>query len=193
MNQTKNLTGLAILVAIIIVLQLFSTFFSSFLPMARLTLSLVPIVIGGAIYGIKAGALLGGVFGTVVVGSMIAGFGGEFGTLIFQNMPFLSVGITLLRCIMAGLIPAIVFKIISKWNLTIAAVISALLCPVVNTGLFCLGVIFVFKDIFLELNGGGNVYLLLISAITANFIIEFIINIILSPVILTVIKVRSNK
>lgn len=193
MNRVNRLTGLGILIAIIIVLQLFSTFFSAFLPMARLTLSLVPIVIGGAIYGIKAGALLGGVFGAVVVGSMITGFGGEFGTLIFQNMPFLSVGITLFRCIMAGLVPAIVFKIISKWNLTFASVISALLCPVVNTGLFCLGVIFVFKDIFLELNGGGNVYLLLISAIAVNFIIEFIINIILSPVILTVIKVRSNK
>lgn len=192
--KTKNLTGIAILAAIIVVLQLFATVFSSFLPFARLTFSLVPIVIGGALYGIRAGALLGGVFGTVVLGSMIMGYGGTFGTLILQKMPVEAVVITLGRCILAGFIPALLFKMISKADSVVATFVSALFCPVINTGIYYLGVVFVFKDIFFEANSisGGNIYWLLLTMIIANFTIEFIINTLLSPVILTVIKVRKK-
>ncbi len=194
-NKTKDLTGIAILAAIIVVLQLFATFFSSFLPFARLTFSLVPIVIGGALYGIKAGALLGGVFGVIVLGSMIGGAGGEFGTLIIQKMPLEASVVTLVRCILAGLIPAVIFKIISKKDAVVGAFVAALMCPVINTGVYFLGVVFIFKDMFFEANNisGGNIYWLLLTSIAVNFTIEFILNTILSPVIITVIKVRKRQ
>ena len=191
--KTKNLTGVGILAAIVVVLQLFSTVFSSFLPIARFTFCLVPIVIGGAIYGIKAGALLGGVFGAVVAGSMLTGAGGAFGTLIVQKMPVQAIVITLARCILAGFVPAVIYKLISKKDMVVGAFLAALLCPVINTGLYCLGVIFVFADVFLELNGGGNIYWLLLTGISVNFVVEFIINTLLSPVILTIIKVRTKQ
>ena len=193
--KTKDLTGIAILAAIIVVLQLFATFFSSFLPFARLTFSLVPIVIGGALYGIKGGAILGGVFGAVVLGSMIGGAGGEFGTLIINKMPLEASVITLGRCILAGLIPAVIFKLISKKDQVVGAFISALMCPVINTGIYFLGVVFVFKDMFFEANNitGGNIYWLLLTSIAVNFTVEFILNTILSPVIITVIKVRRKQ
>ena len=194
-TKTKELTGVAILAAIIVVLQLFATFFSSFLPFARLTFTLVPIVIGGALYGIKAGALLGGVFGAIVLGSMIGGTGGEFGTLIINKMPLAACGVTLARCILAGFIPALVFKLFSKKDAVVGAFVAALLCPVVNTGIYFLGVVFVFMDMFFEANNiaGGNIYWLLLTSIAVNFTIEFIINTILSPVIITVIKVRRKQ
>lgn len=194
-NKTKDLTAIAILAATVVVLQLFATFFSSFLPFARLTFSLVPIVIGGALYGIKAGAILGGVFGAMVLGSMFTGTGGLFATLICQKMPVEAVLVTLARCILAGLIPAIVFKLISKKDKVVGAFVSALICPVINTGIYILGVVFVFSDMFLEVNGsaGENIYLSLLSLVGVNFVIEFIINTILSPVIITVIKVRKKQ
>lgn len=194
-TKTKDLTGIAILAAIVVVLQLFATFFSSFLPFARLTFSLVPIVIGGALYGIKAGAFLGGVFGAIVLGSMIGGTGGEFGTLIINKMPLEACVVTLGRCILAGLIPALIYKLISKKDFVVGAFVAALLCPVINTGIYFLGVVFVFKDIFFEARNltGGNIYWILLTSIAVNFTIEFLINSILSPVIITVIKVRKKQ
>ena len=67
---TQRMAGLAIFTAIIVVLQVLCTFvrFGPF----PITLALAPIIIGAAVYGSSAGALLGGVFGTVVLLTGIA-------------------------------------------------------------------------------------------------------------------------
>lgn len=73
MNQkTKTLTGLALFTAIIVVLQLLGSFIK-FGPFS-ISLVLIPIVVGAAVYGPKAGAYLGGVFGVVVLIACIAGW-----------------------------------------------------------------------------------------------------------------------
>ena len=60
MGKTQRMVGLAIFTAIIIVLQLVSTFIK-FGPFS-ITLAMIPIVVGAAVYGAGAGAYLGGVF-----------------------------------------------------------------------------------------------------------------------------------
>ena len=67
----RRQTGLALFASIIVVLQVLSNFvrFGPF----PITLALAPIIIGAAVYGSSAGALLGGVFGTVVLLTGIAG------------------------------------------------------------------------------------------------------------------------
>ena len=63
-DKTRRMTGLAILSAIVVVLQILSNFVK-FGPVS-ITLSLAPIIIGAAIYGTGAGAILGFVFGSIL-------------------------------------------------------------------------------------------------------------------------------
>ena len=71
-EKTRRLTGLALLTAIVAVLQVVATFIK-FGPFP-ITLALAPIIIGAALFGPKAGAYLGGVFGFVVLLACIMGW-----------------------------------------------------------------------------------------------------------------------
>ena len=62
--KTKRTVGIAIFSAIIVLLQIICTFIK-FGPFS-ITLALAPIIIGAAIYGVGAGAFLGGVFMSAV-------------------------------------------------------------------------------------------------------------------------------
>ena len=63
--KTRTLTGVALFTAIVVVLQLVGAFIR-FGPFS-ISLVLVPIVVGAALYGPAAGAWLGLVFGLVVL------------------------------------------------------------------------------------------------------------------------------
>ena len=77
--STRTLTGISILAAIVVVLTILCTFIK-FGPFS-ITLALAPIIIGSALYGKKAGAVLGGVFGLVVIITGLLGFDG--GTVLY--------------------------------------------------------------------------------------------------------------
>ena len=64
-EKTRKLTGVAIFTALVIVLQLLGSFIK-FGPFS-VSLTLIPIVVGAALYGSAAGAWLGFVFGVVVL------------------------------------------------------------------------------------------------------------------------------
>ena len=178
-NKTKNLTGVAMLAAIVVILQLFATFIT--LPVANPNLTLIPIVIGGAIYGRRAGAMLGLTMAVVILATYLTGSVG-LGPVIMTRMPLETILITLFRGCMTGLIPATLYKMIKKKDMVIGAFIAALICPFINTGIYVLGVIWLFKDIYFEVREltGGNIYWILLTSIAVNFTIEFIINTILS-------------
>ena len=63
-EKTRRLTGLALLTAIIVVLQIVASFIK-FGPFS-ITLALAPIIIGAALYGPKAGAIAAGIVSPVV-------------------------------------------------------------------------------------------------------------------------------
>ena len=63
--KTKTLTGVALFTAIVVVLQLLGSFIR-FGPFS-ISLVLIPIVVGAAMYGATAGAWLGFVFGVAVL------------------------------------------------------------------------------------------------------------------------------
>ena len=89
-GKTRRMTGLAIFTAIIVVLQVLCTFIR-FGPFS-ITLALAPIIIGTAIYGKKAGAYLGFVFGLVVLVTGLLGWDG--GTVM------LLMGINAVGCVL---------------------------------------------------------------------------------------------
>ena len=199
LKKTKVLVGMAIFTALVVVLQLLagSIKIGPFSP----SLVLIPIVIGAAVYGCKAGAWLGFVFGVVVLIACITGQDAG-GYLMWSVNPFMTAVICLGKGVAAGFLAACAYKLLAK-NPLVGTVVAAVVCPVVNTGLFCLGATVAFKDLLMswaegwwqsqpQLSGEVNllVYLIL-GMIGLNFLLEMVINVILSPAVVRILKIRK--
>ena len=189
-NKSKNnvyrLTGLGILTAIIIVLQIFTTFVR-FGPFS-ITLALIPIVVGAAMYGKGAGAYLGAVFSTVVVIMCMTG-GDLGGAMVWAANPFLCVVLCMLKGTMAGFCAGLVYHALCRKNQILATVLAALVSPIVNTGIFIIGMLLFFKDTLASWAGGSDLLTYIILGLTGvNFLIELGVNMILSPIIVKIIE-----
>ena len=109
-EKTRRLTGLALMTAIVVVLQVVASFVK-FGPFT-ITLALAPILIGAALYGPKAGACLGGVFGAVVLLACILGWD-MGGNVLWNANPFLTALVCLGKGILAGLAAGLVYRAIA--------------------------------------------------------------------------------
>ena len=185
-EKTRRLTGLALMTAIIVVLQVVASFVK-FGPFT-ITLALAPILIGAALYGPKAGACLGGVFGAVVLLACILGWD-----------PAL---VCLGKGILAGLAAGLVYRAIawggkshSSGRMLGGSIAAGIVSPVVNTGLFLLGLFFLFPT-YLEAwaTGAGQTVItyMIFTMVSINFVLELLINLVLSTVIVRVVSARSH-
>lgn len=183
------MTGMAVFTAIIAVLTVLCNFVR-FGPFS-ITLALAPIIIGTAIYGKKAGAYLGGVFGAVVLITGLLGWDGGTVMLLLSINPIALVAIVLIKGIAAGWISGVVYNALSPKNELAAVVAAGIVCPVTNTGLFILGMLSCFLD---TLNGwaaaqGQELLIYIIAGLTGvNFLIELLVNILLSSGICRIIR-----
>ena len=186
--QTYRLTGLGILTAIIIVLQISTTLLFR-LTAFSITLTLVPIVVGAAMFGVAAATYLGAVFGSIVAILVATGFD-PTGAAVLAYNPALCIILCILKGTLAGLAAGLFYKLFEKKNKTVATFAAAVISPVVNTGTFILGMVLFFKPL---LEGeaaekGQSILLYAIIALTGiNFLIEFGVNIILSPIIVKIV------
>ena len=199
LRRTKTLVGMAIFTAIVVVLQLIASFvkFGFFTP----SLVLIPIVIGTAIYGIKAGAWLGFVFGVVVLIACITGADGG-GYLMWGVNPAVTALICVGKGVACGALAGLTYQLLHHKNQILATVAAAVVCPVVNTGLFCLGAVAVFKPLLLEWAAGwaaqngmeavSLVTYVFLGLIGINFLVELLINVVLSPVVVRILKARMH-
>lgn len=174
-----KLTFLAILTAIVFVLQFFVK-----IPLGQFTISisLSVIVLGAVLFGYSGGAWLGGVSALAILlnGDAALFYGFNFWLTIFLVM---------LKGIASGVAAAAVFKLLRKINTYLAVIISAIVAPVVNTGIFFLGsVLFFFPDIQKLAGGQNTIIFILVVFIGLNFIVELILNVVLSPVIVRLIS-----
>ena len=80
----KQITGIAVLLALVIVLQ--AVLGSINIGPVTLNFSLIPIVLGGILFGSVAGAILGFACGVIVLIQVMMG-GNPFYTLIWTNDP----------------------------------------------------------------------------------------------------------
>ncbi|MCQ2505863.1 MAG: energy-coupled thiamine transporter ThiT [Lachnospiraceae bacterium] len=172
-SKTKNLVGIGLLTAIVVVLQMIGSFIK-FGPFS-ISLVLAPIIIGAALYGVYAGAWLGFVFGVVVLFT-------DAGAFLAVNVPG-----TIITCILkgaaAGFVAGFVYKLLSKKNSFAAVIASAVAAPVCNTGLFLVGCMIFFLDTIRgwgEAAGFANVGVYLIGGMVGiNFIVELVVNLLL--------------
>ena len=178
--STETLVLGAVLTALVIVLQYLSMAirFGTF----SITLSLTPIVIGAVSCGMGMGAWLGLVFGvTVLLTGDAAPFwavtaGGTFVTVIAKG-------------IACGFFPALIYKLLKNVNQTVASAVAAIISPIANTGVFLLGCVLFFIPTLIEWY--GNVTAFLVTIFSFNFLIEMVLNIVLTPVIIRLIKIKK--
>ena len=178
----KKITGIAMLSVIVVVLQLLSNYIT-FGPVS-ITLALIPIVIGAIVYGPLAGFVLGFVDGILVLvaPSTMA--------LFMPFNAFYTILVCLLKTAIAGMIAGFIFQLCKNKNEKLGIILAAISVPLINTGLFALASMTLFLPLIKSFaKEGANVYAyLFLTFIGFNFIIEFAINSILSPTILTIVK-----
>ena len=81
-------------------------------------------------------------------------------------------------------------------NYKLGIVLAALLVPIINTGLFSIAALTIFRPFLESLVSENytNVYvILLLLVIGINFIVEFLLNVVLSPTIIYIINLRKNR
>ena len=119
-EYVKKIVGLGLLTAVVIVLQLLGSTikFGTF----SISLVLMPIVVGAALYGVWAGAWLGFVFGVVV---LLAGDAAPF----MAVNPFGTIVTVLLKGALAGALSGLVYKLFANKSSTgkLAMIISSVL------------------------------------------------------------------
>lgn len=178
-KKLRQMTGTALLMALVVVLQMVG---SAIPPVGGFTISLVliPIVLGAALYGPKTGALLGATFGIVVVVGCITGTD-VGGAMVFQANPVLCVLVVLTKGVLAGWLSGLTYTLLKGKNPVMAMLFAAAVCPVVNTGTFILCMATFFMDVLTAWAAGGEVLGYIISGLVlCNFIPELIINLLFS-------------
>ncbi len=186
-NKIFRLTGLGILTAIIVVLQIVATFFPT-KPFA-ITLALIPIVIGAAVFGSGAGAYLGAVFSVVVIAMCIFGFD-VGGAMVWNANPIMCIVVCMLKGTGAGLCSGLVYRVISKKSPTVGAIAAGVVSPIVNTGVFILGLLLFFRPVLEAWAGGTDIiYYALITLTGVNFLVELGVNLVVNPVIVKVVNI----
>lgn len=183
-NKTKRMVGIAIFSAIVVVLQ----YIFGNISIGGTTINpvLVPVVVGAALYGWQAGAILGLVSGVAIL--LISP------PVFFYDMHFAGTIITVLvKGLVSGMVAGLVYQLISRKNRFAAVLTAAVLCPLVNTGLFLSGCYIFFYEKLRTYAAGENFFIYLITTmVSVNIFVELGINAVLSPAITRLIKVGKK-
>jgi uncharacterized membrane protein len=189
-SRTLMLAQLGVLTAIVVVLQILAIAARPLFPMFTISLVLLPIAVGAALIGVRAGGWLGLVFGAAV---LISG----------DATPFLAVNtlgtvfVVLLKGMLAGMAAGFAYKLLAAKSKTGAATLAGLVCPLVNTGVFIIGSYVFFLPTITEwgaaagfANGTAFIFF---GMVGMNFLVELGINIVLIPVAVRLIQFAQDK
>lgn len=186
-SKTKSMVGIGLFSAIVVVLQFLGggIRFGIF----AISLVLIPIVVGAAVYDWKAGAWLGFVFGVAVLLS------GDAAAFLAVD-PIGTVIVVLLKGTMCGLVAGLLYKLLEKVNSILAVMVAAIACPVVNTGIFLIGCKVFFMDTISEwaaMAGYEDASTYMIVGLAGiNFLIELGVNVVLAPMITRLIRLGKK-
>lgn len=186
--KTKELVLLALLTAMVAVLAYFGGFIKIG-AFASISLTLIPVVIGAILYGPYAGAWLGGVAGAMFFATPDAAF------WLGLSIPGTIITV-MVKGVLSGLFAGLVYKLFEKANRYVAVVVSAIVCPVVNTGIFLLGCLVFFMDTVSSgavAEGMSVGMFLIVGFVGLNFVFELLTNIVLSPAIVRILDVAKKK
>ena len=190
--KIQRMVGIALLMALVIVLQ----FLGGILTTASgfsISLVLIPIVLGAAVFGPSAGAILGGTFGVIVFINCVTGTD-LGGAMVFQANPILCFLVVMGKGILAGMAAGGVYRLLRDKSKYIAMLCAAIVCPVVNTGIFIACMLTFFREVLSAWAEGGDlVAYILTGLVVANFVTELIINVVFSPASARILQIVNKK
>lgn len=184
--STASLVFLAIMTALVILLQVIGGGIK--FGLFSISLVLVPIVLGASVGGPLAGAWLGFIFSIAVF------LTGDAAAFLAVNVPGTIITV-FAKGILAGLISGLTYKAFSKLSTYGAVFASAAICPIVNTGIFLIGCRLFFYETIAEwgaaLGYESAAAYMFFGLAGINFLVELATNLILSPVILRLLKIKK--
>ena len=183
--DVAKLTYIALFTAIVAVLQSVGGFIR--FGMFSVSLVLVPIVIGAALCGKWTGAWLGFVFSIAVFVTGDAAF------FLSLNIPGTIITV-IAKGTLAGLISGIAYELVEKFDRFAAVMTAALVCPIVNTGVFLIGCRLFFFEAVKEWAIGENVSAgayMIVFLVGLNFVFELLFNVVLAPVAVRLIDMKN--
>ena len=182
--SVKTLALGAILTALVVILQFRGSFVH--IGIFSISLVLIPIVIGAAMCGKFIGAWLGFVFGVVVLIS------GDAAAFLAVNI--LGTVITvLLKGTLCGLFSGLTYDLFARKNQYLGVFAAAIVCPIVNTGIFLLGCLVFFMPVISNWAGDTSLVSFMIFGLgLINFPVELAFNLVLSPVIVRLLKISKR-
>lgn len=188
LSPTVRLTLGAILTALVVVLQLLGGFIR--FGVFSVSLVLVPIVVGAATCGPLIGGWLGLVFGAAVLIS------GDAAAFMAISIPGTIVTV-LLKGVLCGLCSGLTYRALAQWNRYVAVFAAAIVCPLVNTGVFLVGCVLFFFDTVsgwaaASEYGNNTVRYLFLGLVGGNFLFELAFNIVLGPVIVRLLDITKK-
>lgn len=190
--STQKLVLGAILTALVVLLQ----FLGSFIKLGPFSVSLVliPIVIGAATCGAGIGAWLGLVFGITVLWS------GDAAAFLAVTVPG-TVATVITKGVLCGCLAAVAYRAVYKLCASkmgdnaqyVAVVVSAIVCPLVNTGVFLIGCYLFFMDTIAVWAGNDSVaHFIIFVLVGGNFIFELLTNMVLSPAVSRILNIKKT-
>jgi uncharacterized membrane protein len=185
--STKQMVLLALFTALVAILAYFGGF-AKIGGLASISLTLIPVVLGAALCGPWAGAWLGGVAGIVFFSTADAAF------WLGLSIPGTIITV-MVKGILSGYLAGITYRLLEKRNRYLATMVSAIVCPVVNTGIFLVGCMLFFVDTVSAGAAGEGMSLggyLLVFFVGLNFVFELLSNIIFSPAIVRLLNIRKK-
>lgn len=185
LTKTGRLAGMAVIIAVIFLLQILGSFIK--LGAFSVSLVLVPIVVGAAVYGAAAGGVFGSAFGIIVLINCINGID-PGGHMLWQANPGLTATLCIAKGAFAGIAAGLVYSAAANKRPYLSVVSAAIICPLVNTGIFLAAMYFFFHETLTVWAGGTSLlYFLFIGLAGLNFLFEVGVNIILCPGIVRII------
>ena len=188
-RRLATLSMLSGLVAVLTVLQNIVRF-----GPFPITLALTPIIVGAAIYDAKAGAILGSVFGIVTFITGMFGMDGGGVLLMWSANPIALIIVCIGKATLAGFCAGLAYKLLARKKVEYGVLAAGVICPIVNTGIFLVGMITCFMGLLKEWAGGTNILSYMLVGLAGwNFVVELLVNLVLSSAITTIVKQRIGK
>lgn len=179
-QKIKKITGVGVMLALTIVLQIVSSHIR--FGTVEIALGLIPMILGACIYGPAAGFLLGSAQGIVIMLSpaTLAAF--------MPVNPIATILLCILKTGLAGLASGYIYRALSKKNSLLGVGISSIISPIINTGIYICGVLIFFLEVY-----GNSVSALIVGTLTINFLIEIVVMAILVPIFERILKIYGKK
>ena len=185
----KRMVGLATLCAITFVLQFWIAGILPKLPIGggtAINLALIPVVVGAILYGPVGGLMVGLFLGAV---TLLPGQGAE-GFYVNWYMTILAIVLCLAKAGLAGFLSGLAFKILFKKNYYVAIYATAIVAPIVNTGIFLL----LYGVLIYIMTGSayGATFAATATAVWIMFLVELSVNILFAPALATLTKILTR-